>query len=255
MDDKRKNLALSLALKAGRNLLKMRKERLILSYEKAYLDFVSDADEKTEEMIIAEIALNFPHDGVLSEESPQVESKTKYRWIIDPLDGTHNYLLGLKEFGNLIALEENGQTVLSVCYFPFLDEIFVARRNQGAFLNGTKLEVSQAASLRGKIFCSDGVMRRKSKEILADMEKFCSAGCRLRVYGSSPFAFTRIAMGQAVVATNRLGKPWDIAAPALIVEEAGGKVTDEKGNPWSLDSENLLATNGILHNQSLLLFQ
>ena len=105
------------------------------------------------------------------------------------------------------------------------------------------------------MFCSDGILRKKPKEILGDIERFCGAGCRLRVYGSSPYAFTRVALGQALIATNRLGKPWDIAATALLAEEAGGKVTDEKGDPWSIDSENLLATNGLAHNKALALFK
>ena len=105
------------------------------------------------------------------------------------------------------------------------------------------------------MFCSDGILRKKPKEILKDIERFCGVGCRLRVYGSSPYSFTRVAMGQAVVATNRLGKSWDIAAPTLLVEEAGGKVTDEKGNPWRLDSECLIAANGLLHEKSLALLR
>lgn len=252
--EKRKSLAYSAAFKAGAYLLQTL-GKVVEIKEKSHLDLFSEADKEAEKIIVSEIRLHFPKDGILSEESPEVEAKTKYRWIIDPLDGTHNFLVGLKEFGTLLALEEKGKIVFGICYFPMLREMFVAEKGKGAFCNRRRLKVSSIKELRGQMFCSDGIVRKKPKEILRDIEGFCAAGCRLRVYGSAPFAFTRVALGQAVVATNRLGVPWDIAAPALLVEESGGKVTDEKDSPWRIDSENLIATNDILHNQALALFQ
>lgn len=224
--------------------------------EKSYMDLVSKADEMAEKMLIENIRFYFPNDGILSEElEGEVGSTTGYHWILDPLDGTHNFLKGFKEFGVLLALERTGEVILGICYFPLLDEFFIAEKGKGAYCNSIKISVSMAVDFRGEMFCSDGIMRRRPKEILRDIERFCGAGCRLRVFGSSSFAFTRVALGQAVVATNRLGKPWDIAASALLIEEAGGKVTDEKGNPWRLDSECLIATNGLLHEKSLILFK
>lgn len=254
MDAKRKKIACEAALKAGAVLLKMR-GKLIVSEEKTFLDFVSEADKAAEKIIISAIKLYFPEDGILSEESGLLGKEARHRWIIDPLDGTHNFLNGFKEFGVFIALEDKGRVIFSVCYFPALEELFTAEKEKGSFLNGKKIEVSKNSDLRGKMFCSDGILRKKPKEIFGDIEKFCCrANCRLRIYGSSPYSFTRVALGQALIATNRYGKPWDIAAPALIVEEAGGQVTDEKGNPWSVDSKNILATNGLVHKQSLKLF-
>ena len=251
----RRLLAYSAAFKAGSYLGRSLKRGIkAAAQEKFDLDLVSEADKKAEKIIVSEIRLHFPKDGILSEESKETESKTRYRWIIDPLDGTHNFLAGFKEFGTLLALEEEGKVILVICHFPLLREYFIAVKGRGAYCNGKKLKVSQVEEFRGQMFCSDGILRKKPKEILGDIERFCGAGCRLRVYGSSPYAFTRVALGQALIATNRLGKPWDIAAAALLVEEAGGKVTDEKGNPWSIDSENLLATNGLVHYQALKLF-
>lgn len=255
----RKFLAYSAAIKAGWLLLSMFEKRKNIAFqEKANLDFVSDADKEAEKSIIAEIKMHFPKDGILSEESEEAKGATNYRWIIDPLDGTHNFLAGLKEWGTFLALEKKGRVIYGICCFPAIGpppgEILTAEKGKGAFKNGKKIEVSKADDLRGQMFCSDGILRKKSREILEDIEKFCAVGCRLRVYGSSAFSFSRVALGRAVVATNRFGKPWDIAASALIVEEAGGKVTDEKGNPWSINSENLIATNGLIHDEALLLF-
>ena len=229
--------------------------KFIPAKEKSNLDFVSDKDIEIEKIIMTKINSHFPEDGILSEESPESKGRTKYRWIIDPLDGTHNFLAGFKEFGTTLALEEDGIVIWGAFYLPMLEEFFVAERGIGAFCNGQKIRVSRTTSFVGGMFCSDGVVRRKPREILKDIEKFCAAGCRVRIYGSSPYAMARIALGQAIVATNRVGKPWDIAASALIVQEAGGVVTDENGGPWRVDSENLIATNGILHQQALELFR
>lgn len=259
MDENRKSLANSIVFKAGTRLLQMLEERdkkLISVQEKGYLDFVSEADKAVNKILISEINTYFPKDGILSEESPETKSNTLYRWIVDPLDGTHNFLAGFKEWGVFLALAlaKRGQIIYGICYFPALKEIFVVEKGKGAFCNGKKIKVSDATDLRGQMFCPDGILRKKPKEILGDIERFCGAGCRLRVYGSTPYAFTRVALGQALIATNRMGKAWDIAAPTLLVEEAGGKVTDEKGNPWQIDSENLIATNGLVHEQALKLF-
>ncbi len=255
MDELRKVLAYSIVMKAGWGLLHMlEKGKPRNIQEKSYMDFVSEADKEAEKIITSEIQMHFSKDGILSEESPEMERKTIYRWIIDPLDGTHNYLAGFKEWGVFLAIEKRKRVEWGMCYFPALEEIFVAEKGVGAFLNRREIKVSGTEDFKGQMFCSDGILRKKPKEILGDIGKFCASGCRLRVYGSSPYSFTRVAIGRALIATNRMGKPWDIAASALLVEEGGGKVTDEKGNPWSVDSENLIATNGLVHDKALSLF-
>ena len=258
MDKTRKELACSIfshLFSLSSSSLYAWKKTSTYAKDNSGLDLVSDTDIEIENIIKSEINLFFPKDGILSEESPESGGETKYRWIIDPLDGTHNFLAGFKEFGISLALEEDGVVIWGGFYFPMLREFFVAEKDRGAFCNEQKIRVSEATNFTGGMFCSDGVMRRKPREILKDIEKFCVAGCRVRIYGSSPYAMTRVALGQAIVATNRVGKPWDIAASALIVQEAGGMVTDENGGPWQVDSENLIATNGILHQQALELFR
>lgn len=258
MVEERKAVGIAAVEKAGKYLSETfsKTDKAEAVQEKSKLDLVSQADVGSELILISDIQKYFPNDGILSEElEGEVGSTTGYHWILDPLDGTHNFLKGFKEFGVLLALEKAGEIILGIYYLPLLQELFVAEKRKGTFLNDIKISVSPAKEFSGEMFCSDGIFRHKPKEILRDIERFCGAGCRLRVYGSSPFAFTRVALGQAAVATNRLGKPWDIAAPALIVEEAGGKATDEKGNPWQIDSENLIATNGLLHEKSLVLFE
>lgn len=219
------------------------------------LDLVSEADKFADEFIINQIMGGFPEDGIISEESRELPSKNQFRWIIDPLDGTHNFLAGLKEWGTLLALEEKGIVVVGVCYFPALDEFFYAEKGAGAFLNGREIRVSETDKLKGHIFCCDSGIRFAPKNVLGDIERFTSAGCRLRVYGSGAYCMVKVAVGQAVVAANRTAKPWDIAAPSLLVEEAGGLVVDGKGNPWQIDSPSIIATNGRVHKEAFALFQ
>lgn len=216
--------------------------------------FVSVADRDAEKIIVTMLRKYFPNDGILSEESPEIKGSGGFRWIIDPLDGTHNFLAGIPVFGIFIALEKEDRVTLGICYFPMFKEFLVAELGKGAFKNGKRISVSDAVKLDGQCFFSDGNLRRIPKPILKDLGRLSAAGLRPRVFGSSPFGMTRVALGQAIVATCRLTKPWDIAAPSLIVEEAGGRVTDCLDRPWSLSSDMLVATNGNVHKEVLQLF-
>lgn len=217
--------------------------------------FVSDADRGAEKIIFSIFKKYFPKDGILSEESPEQKGSSGFRWIIDPLDGTHNFLAGLPIFGCFIALEKNGEINFGICDFPMFHEFLVAEKNKGATCNGKKIHVSKSRAVDGQCFFSDGNLRRIPDKILSDLRTFSSIGLRPRIFGSSPFGFTRVALGHAVAATCRLTKPWDIAAPSLIVEEAGGRVTDSLDKPWSLTSDTLIASNGILHKDILKNFR
>ncbi|MEK7598957.1 MAG: inositol monophosphatase [Patescibacteria group bacterium] len=250
MTNVRKSIALEAIYKSGQYLLSVFGSDVSF-YEKSAGDMVSEADKTSERILIDCIKSRCPEDGILSEECGKIEGASGYIWILDPLDGTHNFLNKLPHFGVLAALYKEGSAVSGFCYFPALDMYFFTEKNFGSFLNGKRISVCGAKDLKNEMFFSDGVLRKKPKEILGDIENFCSRGCRLRVCGSAPFAFLMVACGNAAVATNRLCKPWDVAAPALIVEEAGGMVSDENGKPWNLEAKNLIATNKILHKQSL----
>ena len=225
--------------------------------EKFPLDIVSQADKEAGKILIKQISRQFPNDGIFGEDLFGVEKKSKnnFCWVVDPLDGTHNFLTGLKEFGTLLALEKDGEIILSACCFPERKEFFFAKKGGGAFLNNKKIKVSETSFLRGQIVCLSGIFRKEPKKVLSDIKNFGEQGSKFRVYGTDAFAFTRVAFGSAIVATNRFCHPWDVAAPSLIVEEAGGKITDKDGKVWSIDSKNLIATNGFVHKKSLEIFK
>lgn len=212
---------------------------------------VSAADHGSEKRILRMLRKSFPQDAILSEESGETAGTSGYRWIIDPLDGTHNFLAGIPIFGILLALQKKSETILSFCVFPMFDECFVAEKGKGATLNGKRIRVSKATSLEGSVFLGDGNRNLEFQETMRDIKAFQAAGCRFRFLGEGPFGMTRVALGTALVAVLRLGKTWDIAAPTLLVQEAGGKVTDMNGNVLGTQPSALVATSGVLHKQAL----
>jgi len=215
---------------------------------------VSSADLGSEDQLFFVLRKAFPQDAILSEESGEISGTSGYRWIMDPLDGTHNFLASIPIFGILLALEYQGSIVLSGCVFPMIDEVWFAEKGKGTVLNGDPVQVSPAASVDGSVFFADGNKKLPLDVVCQDIRPFYNKGCRSRLLGESAFGMTRVACGTAVVATMRLCHPWDIAAPCLIVEEAGGRVTDFLGRPWTMESRSLVATNGLVHDAVLPLF-
>ncbi len=247
----RKIVALK-ALTAASAFLRKKFRTVEHAEEKADGTLVSEADYGSERIIMSALRRAFPDDAILSEESGETRGSSGYRWILDPLDGTHNFLAGIPLFGILLALERAGEVTLSFCVFPVLGEVFTAEKGKGAFLSGKRIRVSRTTSLKGGIFLADGNSQFEFDSILGDIEPLHARGCRFRYLGEGPFGMTRVALGSALGATLR-GKAWDIAAPALLVEEAGGKVTDLHGKPWRLEPHPLLASNGLVHDTVLAL--
>jgi fructose-1,6-bisphosphatase/inositol monophosphatase family enzyme len=222
------------------------------SEQKSDGTLVSAVDRDAERAAILVIRRAFPQDRILSEESGELGGQSAYRWILDPLDGTHNFLAGLPLFGCLLALEHRGEVIASVCAFPALGERYTALRGKGAMRNGVPIRVATTRTLRGGLYCSDGRLSSVAGPAIASaIERFSSAGCRMRMFGSSPYAFAQVAAGSALIAMNHVGTPWDLAAPALLVEEAGGRVTTTAGRQWNVRSRAVIATNGIVHGASL----
>lgn len=249
----RKKIAIKTVSRVGKFLKsEFVKSTTHVVHKKTDGSLVSEVDKMAEEVLVKAILANFPEDGILSEECGEVKGKNDYRWIIDPLDGTHNFLAGLPIFGCLLAIEKKGEVIFSVCYFPVLDEFLVAEKGQGATLNGAKISVSNSNKLDGEIVVVDGKIRQNAK-VLNNLREFSEVGSRIRVFGSGPFSMARVALGQVVAATSQFMKPWDILPVALLVDEAGGKVTDFSGNRLSASSEMVIATNGFTHVEALKL--
>ena len=222
---------------------------------KGLRDIVTDADIAAEEAILEIITERFPEHSIYSEERPFQEGDTPFTWFIDPLDGTTNYSRRFPCFSTSIALAEKGQVIVGVVYNPLLNHLFTAEKGKGACLNGKPIHVSKRAELMKALVALDWVhsqqVRRKMTGIISRLA--LSVGT-LRTMGSASLGFCFVAAGWTDAYFHLGLKPWDLAAGALMVEEAGGKVTRVDGSPWSVEKGGLLASNGLLHSELLKFF-
>jgi len=241
-----------LARKAGK-LLADRFTRQNPVYYKGTIDLVTEADRMSEEMILSEIGRRFPDHGVLSEESKEKNGRTAMRWIVDPLDGTTNYAHGFPFFCVSIALEKDGMVILGVVYDPLRDDLFEASLGGGSRLNGKKLRVSSVDDLsRGLLATGFPYDIRKSPDNnLNFFNVMAKKAQAIRRAGAAALDLAYLAAGRFDGFWELKLKPWDTAAGSLLVTEAGGVLSDMKGEKWKLFSPGLVASNGLIHEQMM----
>ncbi len=240
------------AEKAGRSLVRDfgEVENLQVS-QKGPGDFVSAADKRAEEIIHREISQAYPSHGFLMEETGVHEGEdSTYRWIIDPLDGTNNFLHGLPHWAISIALEKNGEIVAGLIYDPIKDDMFRAEKGVGAFNKRQRLRVSGRNDLM-KSAIATGAPRRaadKMDRFLKEYEAVMQISPGLRRFGAASLDLAYVAAGRYEAFWERDLNSWDVAAGYLIVKEAGGfvcDIDDDRANP--VDTANILAANGNLY--------
>jgi myo-inositol-1(or 4)-monophosphatase len=235
------------------NLRKPRRTKV-----KGLRDIVTDADVKAQQAIIEIIQARFPNHDVLSEESDfgskdQAAVKARpYTWIVDPLDGTTNYSRRFPCFCTSIALSHQGEVILGVVYDPLRDDLFQAERGKGAGLNGESLRVSQVGSLADALVGLDWARAQTEREVIVQLAARVALQVRtLRTLGAAALGLCYVAAGWLDAYFHFSLSPWDAAAAALIVQEAGGTVSDFSGHPWQTHSRRCLASNGLLHDDML----
>jgi myo-inositol-1(or 4)-monophosphatase len=244
---KRGELAVKMAREVGR-LLRGHFGRDIRVKEKGDRDLVTDIDLKAEKKIIRLIKKNYPEDNILSEESEQATFNSDFKWVIDPIDGTHNYIRGIENFGTSIALAHKDRVVLGVIHLPMSDELYFASKDGGAFLNQRKISVSRR-TLGETTLVYDSTIRLNKGPMLKYLNRLADEVFNIRMFGSTVRSLTYVAAGRADLEVEYNDKPWDFAAGLLLVEEAGGRATDLKGKRWTLDSKGYIASNGRIHRQ------
>ena len=247
-----KQFAIDLAHKSG-FLLKEKFNNTHKIQYKGDIDIVTEADKMSEDLIIDAIKRNFPDHGILSEESPAITGTGKLRWIIDPLDGTTNYSHGYPVFCVSIALENEGTIVLGVIYDPMREDMFVAVRGEGAYLNDKKLDVSRTDNISRSLLATGFPYDiRESKENNLDYFNAMATKVQaIRRAGSAALDLAYLAAGRFDGFWELKLKAWDTAAGCLMVTEAGGAISDIAGQKWHLQSPNLLASNGLIHEQMI----
>jgi|SRR5579872_384134 len=249
-----KTIGIQIAKSAGRLVLNLSKKDLAFA-AKNTRDIVTEADYKSESLIIGQIKKYFPDHGILSEEMGEARKPSPYRWIIDPIDGTINYASKFEEYCVSIALEFKGKIILGVVYRPVLDQLYVAERGKGAFLNGRRIRVSKKNSLINALVGSDNSSKVPEKQVknFEILKRICLEVRQIKILGSASLLPCRMAQGQMDCYLKYSTNYWDYAAAALILTEAGGRVTDFTGKPYNERSENIVATNKILHQKFLRL--
>ena len=220
---------------------------------KGTIDLVTEADRAAEDLIADRLRTLCPeHDLLCEEGSVGATLGASYRWVVDPLDGTTNFAHGLPTFAVSIALEDAGDPVVGVVYDPMRDELFVARKDAGATLNGEPIRVSLVDQLITSIlvtgFSYDFVRRAHQAEIWRD---FLTRVQAIRQTGSAALNLCYIAAGRLDGYWEQGISPWDVAAGAVIVTEAGGTVTDMRGGKFRSADREILASNGGLHRELL----
>jgi len=245
------NVMMAAARKAGRPLIRDLGELENLQVSmKGPSDFVTSADRRTEKILIDELSRARPGYGFLGEEGGTIEGKDRtHRFIIDPIDGTTNFLHGIPHFAISIALEREGQMVSALVYNPATDEMFVAEKGHGAYLNSKRLRVAARKTLSSALIAT-GIPfhgHGDGPRFQSELDSIMGQVSGIRRFGAASLDLAYVAAGRFDAFWERDLAPWDMAAGLLLVKEAQGMVSDLAGGPNILDNGSILAANDTLH--------
>jgi myo-inositol-1(or 4)-monophosphatase len=248
-----KEILIDTAKKAGKLLLdNFRNEEFSqIAVDKGRFDYSIKMDKMAEDLIVSLLRENGIKGKIVAEETGEISlGASDYTLYIDPLDGTFNYAHGIPHYAVSIGVEKNGEIVLGTTYDPNTDELFFAERGKGAFLNGKKIQVSKTGEMGYAIVNLFSRTLKYHPELAkAYVELFKSAYIRMPMSAVLALAYT--ACGRTDVTVGSGHNEWDVAAGVLLVREAGGKVTDVKGDDFNLESPVIVATNNFIHGKIL----
>lgn len=246
------NFAIRVAKDAGRLLRDRFGTRIDIDH-KGSINIVTDVDLASERLIREAISTYHPRHEILAEEGGLSESGSEYRWIVDPLDGTTNYAHGYPIFCVSIALEYKGEVVLGVVYDPMRDEMFTAEQGGGATLNNRPIRVSKTAELMQGLLSTGFPYDIKTSKLtnLDHWANFAMNAQALRRDGAAALDLCYVACARFDGFWELNLSPWDTAAGALIVAEAGGRVTNFAGGAFSNYRREILASNGLVHDRMI----
>jgi myo-inositol-1(or 4)-monophosphatase len=244
------NSAIKIAKKAGQILIDYY-GRVRVDY-KPDMSIVTRADLESERVIKTQLSKLFPDHSLLGEETGYDDKLSDYVWIIDPLDGTTNYIIKNPFFSVSISLTYRNKPVLGIVYYPFQGELFYSEKDNGAYLNDKRIFVSKEESIDNGVltYCS-GRDYDSLKQIANFFGKFKLKNKKFRQIGAASLELCYVACGRTGGFIMPGVYPWDIAAGLIMVEEAGGETSDFEGKSFYLNSNNLIASNGILHGEML----
>jgi len=244
-------VAVEIAQSAGKILREEMQRPLTISHKREF-DLVTQADRRSEAFIVGQLQKYFPEHAVAAEEGTGKETSSDYRWHIDPLDGTTNFAHSYPCFCVSMALAHKDELLLGVIYNPVYDELFTAARGEGAFFNGNRIHCSQVHALKDSLLCTGFPNHdRGSNPNFRYYWDFTLRSHGVRRDGSAALDLAFVAMGRFDGFWEFGLNPWDTAAGVVLVEEAGGTITDMQGQPYTLGGSSILATNGLIKEEML----
>jgi myo-inositol-1(or 4)-monophosphatase len=244
-----------IAREAGAFLMPYFRRRVAIEY-KGEADLVTEADRGSEALIRKRVKALWPDHDVLGEEEGLIDTGSDYRWYVDPLDGTTNFAHSFPMFCVSLGLEHKGIRVAGVVYDPTRDEMFTAAKGGGAFLNGEPIHASKIANLTESLVATGFPSKKRHKNPnIHFYHQITLKTHGIRRAGSAALDLCYVAAGRLDAFWEFNLNPWDTAAGVLIVEEAGGKVSGFDGAPFQINSNETLASNGLIHGQLLDEFQ
>ena len=245
----------SIAREAGALLMGHFRRHVKIEY-KGDVDLVTVADRESEALVLDRIRRHFPSHDVMGEEGTRIETGSNYKWYVDPLDGTTNFAHSFPVFCVSLAVEHNGQRIAGVVYDPTRDELFAAEKGNGARLNGDPIHVSSTQRLADSLVATGFPSHKRHKNPnIYFYHQITLRSHGVRRAGSAALDLCNVAAGRFDGFWEFNLNPWDTAAGVLLVEEAGGRVTDFSGGPFQIASRETLASNGLIHDALLAEFQ
>jgi len=246
--------AIEIARAAGALLMEFFKRPLEITYKRRS-DLVTEADWRSEALIVERLHKHFPMHAVVAEEGSGQRIDSEYCWYVDPLDGTTNFAHGFPVFCVTLGLTYREEVVAGVVYDPARDELFTAERGSGAFLNGQRLQVSKTADISECLVATGFPPFATNHDLNIEFYfRFTMLSHGIRRAGSAALDFCSVAAGRFDGFWELKLNPWDKAAGSLLVTEAGGRVTDILGRPFQLLGDDVFASNGLVHDQMCKVF-
>jgi len=217
-------------------------------------DFVTASDKKVEKILIEELLKARPTYSILSEEAGEINNDISFKWVIDPIDGTANFLHGIPHFAISVGLEHNNEIICGIIYDPIKDEMFIAEKGKGAYLNNYRIRVSSRSKLKDCIIFTGGPKREaKDKELsIKEYLKFSSeVSIPIRKLGSASLDIAYVAAGRCDGFWQRNLNYWDIAAGIIIVKEAGGFLKDISGGENYIENKTIIVANSKISKEMI----
>jgi myo-inositol-1(or 4)-monophosphatase len=211
-------------------------------------NLATNLDKEAEKIIVDKIKSKFPEHGILAEEGGGARLDRDYIWIIDPLDGTHNFIRGIDIFGVSIGVVYKGRFIAGVIYMPVEKELYVGEKGSGAYKNNKKISVSRTKNLKECFISFDSSIRYCPKIMLKTLGDLVKEVFSVRMLGSSARILSYVAEGKLDFAVEFYDRPWDFAGSVSIIEEAGGKLTDLKGNAVAPRTVGYIASNSVIYD-------